>query len=145
MRKKRLRILIARFGEGYENAMLRLAQTCCVAGFEVVYTDLNDPAAIAACAIQESVDHIGITTLPGTRIDDFAALFEILEREGYSQVRVTAGGFFPAEDIEKIKQLGVIDFYPKGSIYEKIEKWSEEYGGTTDTAECAKYEQRGKA
>jgi methylmalonyl-CoA mutase, C-terminal domain len=145
MRKKRLRILIARFGEGYENAMLRLAQTCCEAGFEVVYTDLNDPEAIAACAIQETVDHIGITTLPGTRVDDFAGLFEILAREGHSHVRVTAGGIFPEEDVEKIKQLGVIDFYPKGSIYHKIENWTQEYGGITDPTECAKYEQKAEA
>jgi methylmalonyl-CoA mutase, C-terminal domain len=125
--------------------MLRLAQSCCEAGFEVVYTDLNDPEAIAACAIQETVDHIGITTLPGTRVEDFARLFEILARENYSQVRVTAGGFFPKEDVERIKKLGVIDFYPKSSIYEKIEKWSEEYGGMTDQTECAKYEPKGKA
>ena len=142
MRKRRLRILIARFGEGHENAMLRLAHTCCEAGFEVVYTDLNDPRAIAACAIQEAVDHIGITTLPGTRVEDFAELFEILNREGHSHVRVTAGGFFPDEDIESIRKLGVIDFYRGGSIYEKIEKWSEEYGGITDSEECAKYEMK---
>jgi DNA gyrase subunit A len=35
------------------------------AGFEVIYTDTQKPEAIVASAIQESVDHIGITTLPG--------------------------------------------------------------------------------
>ena len=132
--------MIARFGEGHENAMLRLAHTCCEAGFEVVYTDLNDPEAIATCAIQETVDHIGITTLPGTRVEDFTQLFEALAREHHSHVRVTAGGFFHEEDVERIKRLGVIDFYPGGSIYEKIERWSEEYGEMTDLSECAKYE-----
>ena len=143
MQKKRLRILIARFGEGFENAMLKLAHSCCEAGFEVVYTDLQDPEAIAACALQESVDHIGITTLPGATVGDFANLFKVLSRNGLANVRVTAGGIFPPEAVEQIKRMGVTDFYPRGSIYEKIEKWREEYGGDTGREDCAKYEKSG--
>ena len=140
MQKKRLRILIARFGEGFENAMLKLAHSCCEAGFEVVYTDLQDPEAIAACALQESVDHIGITTLPGAAVGDFANLFKVLSRNGLADVRVTAGGIFSPEAVEQIKRMGVTDFYPRGSIYEKIEKWREEYGGGSGGEDCAKYE-----
>lgn len=140
MPKKRLRILIARFGEGHEKAMLKLAHSCCEAGFEVVYTDLQDPEAISKCAMQESVDHIGITTLPGATVRNFADLFKILKSDGLTQVRVTAGGIFPEEDIEKVKELGVTDFYRGGSIYDKIEEWREEYGGADDASECEKYE-----
>ncbi|MHC1730203.1 MAG: cobalamin-dependent protein [Syntrophobacteraceae bacterium] len=140
MPRKRLRILIARFGEGYENAMLKLAHSCCEAGFEVVYTDLQDPEAIAACALQESVDHIGITTLPGACVKNFKHLFDILSRDGLSHIRVTAGGLFPPEDLEKIKNLGVVDFYPGGSIYDRIEKWREEYGGEAYPENCSKFE-----
>ena len=134
--------MIARFGEGYENAMLRLAHSCCEAGFEVVYTDLRDPEAITACALQEAVDHIGITTLPGATVEEFARLFEILRRDGLTGVRVTAGGFFAEEDVAKIKQMGVLDFYPRGSLYQKIEQWTEEYGGAADRSSCEKFEGR---
>jgi methylmalonyl-CoA mutase C-terminal domain/subunit len=140
MPKKRLRILIARFGDGFENAMLKLAHSCCEAGFEVVYTDLRDPEAIVACALQESVDHIGITTLPGATVGDFANLFKVLSRNGLDDIRVTAGGVFSPEDVKQIRQMGVTDFYPGGSIYEKIEKWREEYGGEPGGEDCAKYE-----
>jgi len=142
MSRKRLRVLIARFGEGYENAMVKLAYSCCEAGFEVVYTDLHDAAAIAACALQECVDHIGITTLPGASVDDFALLFETMKRDGISHVRVTAGGIFPERDIERVRQMGVVEFYRGGSIYKKIEEWSEEHGGPVDHTECEQFESK---
>ncbi len=141
MTKKRLRVLIGKFGEGYDKAMLKLAHSCCEAGFEVVYTELQDPEAIVASAIQESVDHIGITTLPGARVEDFARLFEALSREDVSHIRVTAGGYFPEEDVEKIKQLGVLDFYPRGSIYRKIEEWTRDYADLAEPGECADFDQ----
>ncbi|MGO9311413.1 MAG: cobalamin-dependent protein [Syntrophobacteraceae bacterium] len=139
-RKKKLRVLIAKFGEGYENAMLKLAHDCCEAGFEVIYAGLSDPEAIAVCALQESVDHIGITTLPGATVEDFARLFDTMKRKEIHNVRVTAGGIFPEDDVEKIKRMGVIDFYAGSSIYDRMEKWSAEYGGVQDISQCAKFE-----
>jgi methylmalonyl-CoA mutase, C-terminal domain len=142
MTKRKLRVLVAKFGEGYEEAMLKLANACCEAGFEVVYTDMRDPRAIVVAAVQEAVDHIGITTLPGATVEDFAKLFELLREEGISHVRVTAGGFFDEDDIEKIKNIGVLDFYPRGSIYRKIEQWTREFGEVTDQAGCYEYKPR---
>jgi methylmalonyl-CoA mutase, C-terminal domain len=132
MVKRKLRVLIAKFGEGYEKAMFKLASACSEAGFEVVYTDIDDPQAIVASAIQEAVDHIGITTLPGATVEDFSKLFQLLKKEGVSHIRVTAGGFFPEEDVTLIRELGVVDFYPKGSIYKKIEEWTHAYGDSTE-------------
>ena len=131
MTRRKLRILIAKFGDGYENAMLKLATACSEAGFEVVYTDIQDPRAIVASAVQEAIDHIGITTLPGAKVESFAELFRLLAENGVSHIRVTAGGFLPDEDITRIKQMGVLDFYRAGAIYEKIEKWTKEFGEST--------------
>jgi methylmalonyl-CoA mutase, C-terminal domain len=132
MTRRKLRVLLARFGGGYENAMLKLAGACSEAGFEVVYTDLQDPQAIVTSAIQEAVDHIGITTLPGADIENFARLFKLLEENEVSTIRVTAGGFLSEEDIDRIKQMGVLDFYPKGSIYKNIEQWTKAFGESTE-------------
>jgi methylmalonyl-CoA mutase, C-terminal domain len=132
MATRKLRVLIARFGDGYENALLKLADACSEAGFEVVYTDLQDPQAIVAAAIQEAVDHIGITTLPGANIENFARLFKLLKENGVSHIRVTAGGFLPDEDMVHIKEMGALDFYPKGSIYKQIEQWTQAFGKPTE-------------
>ena len=130
--KRKLRILIAKFGEGYKEAMFKLASACSEAGFEVIYTDIQDPYAIVAAAIQEAVDHIGITTLPGATVGDFSKLFELLKKEEVTHIRVTAGGVFPEQDVVLVKKMGVIDFYPKGSIYEKIQHWTKAYGESTE-------------
>jgi len=132
MAKRKLRVLIAKFGHGYENALLKLASACSEAGFEVIYTDLQNPHAIVAAAIQEAVDHIGITTLPGADIEDFGQIFKLLEENGVAHIRVTAGGFLPDEDLACIKEMGVLDFYPKDSIYKRIDQWTREFGESTE-------------
>lgn len=124
---RKLRILLAKFGDGHEQAMLKLARSCSEAGFEVIYTQVQEPEAIVASAIQESVDHIGITTLPGATLKSFQRLFDLLKKEGVTDVRVTAGGIFPDEDIEKIRAMGLLDFYPRNVIYNKIVQWKAAY------------------
>jgi methylmalonyl-CoA mutase C-terminal domain/subunit len=58
MAERKIRILLGRLGEGYKEALLNLAKGLGDAGFEVIYTELQDPDAIVSSAMQESVDHI---------------------------------------------------------------------------------------
>lgn len=123
---RRVRILMVKFGEGYEAAIVKLARAFSEAGFEVIYTELQDPQAIVNSAIQESVDHIGVTTLPGADIESFATLIELLHKEGAGHVRITAGGFLDEEDIPKIKAMGVVEFFPKGTTYDELIDWAKQ-------------------
>lgn len=124
MTERKVRILMAKLGEGYEAAIMKLARAFSEAGFEVIYTELQDPEAIVASAIQESVDHIGITTLPGANLQDFARIFELLEKEEAAYIHITAGGFLNDEDIPKLKQMGVVEFFPKGTTYDELIEWA---------------------
>jgi methylmalonyl-CoA mutase C-terminal domain/subunit len=124
MNHGKVRILMAKLGEGYEPAMVKLGGAFSEAGFEVIYTSIQDPRAIVSAALQESADHIGITILPGADIRDFAKIFELLEKEKLSQIKVTAGGFLEPEDIQKIKEMGVVEFFPKGTTYAELIDWS---------------------
>ena len=125
MNPRKVRILMARLGEGYAEAMMKLARAFSESGYEVIYTDISQPEAIVAAAIQECVDHIGITTLPGADIQEFARVFDLLARENASHIRITAGGFLSDEDIARVKALGVVEFFPKGTTYDELIKWSE--------------------
>jgi methylmalonyl-CoA mutase C-terminal domain/subunit len=126
MGERKVRILMGKFGDGFEAAVMKLAKAFSEAGFEVIYTDLQNPQAIVASAIQESVDHIGITTLPGVRIDQFERVFQLLAKEGASQVGVTAGGFMSEDDVIRVKALGVREFFPKGTTYEELIQWAKQ-------------------
>jgi methylmalonyl-CoA mutase C-terminal domain/subunit len=126
MEERKIRILLGKFGEGHKEAVLALARNFSEAGFEVIFTELQEPDAIVRSAIQESVDHIGITTLPGTDIQAFAEIKRLLKKENSEYITVTAGGFLDEKEIALIKEMGVMKFFPKGTSFEELIEWSKE-------------------
>ncbi len=120
------RILLGKLGEGHKGTQLKLARSLSEAGFEVIFTDLQDPDAIVNSALQESVDHIGITTLPGTDIQAFQELMKLLKEEEAGYITVTAGGFLKESEIPRIKEIGVMEFFPLGTTFDEIVSWSKE-------------------
>ena len=127
-----IRILMAKLGDGFEEAVGRLSFAFREAGYEVVHVENQRPEAIVASALQEAVDHIGITTLPGAKIEDIARIMELLKRENMSYVRVTAGGFLDYNDIDKVKEAGVVEFFPKGTSIADLIKWAQDNIRLTD-------------
>ena len=127
-----IRILMAKLGDGYEEAVGRLSFAFREAGYEIVYVENQNPEAVVASALQEAVDHIGITTLPGAKIEDIARIMELLKKEDMSYVRVTAGGFLDYNDIDKVKEAGVVEFFPKGTSISELIIWAKSNIKLTD-------------
>jgi methylmalonyl-CoA mutase C-terminal domain/subunit len=125
MAERKIRILLGKLGEGHNESLLNLAKTLGDAGFEVIYTELQDPEAIVRSALQESVDHIGITTFLDADIRLFQEIKRILQKERVDGITVTAGGSLEEEDIAKIKAMGVMEFFPKGTSFEELIEWAE--------------------
>lgn len=123
---KRIRILMAKLGEGYEAAMTNLTLAFRDAGYEVIYTDIQRPEAIVASAIQECVDHIGITTLPGAKIEDLARVVDLLKKEDAAHIRVTAGGYLEQDAIPKVKGAGIVEFFPIGTSISELIQWTKD-------------------
>jgi methylmalonyl-CoA mutase C-terminal domain/subunit len=126
MPARRVRILLGKMGEGFKETLLNLARNFREAGYEVIYTELEEPEAIVRSAIQESVDHIGITTLPGTNIQAFAEINQLLREQGADRISVTAGGYLDDEDVPKVRAMGVMEFFPKGTTFDELIEWSRE-------------------
>jgi methylmalonyl-CoA mutase C-terminal domain/subunit len=124
MASRRVRILLGKLGDGHKEAFLNLAKSLSEAGFEVIYTELQDPDAIVRSALQESADHIGITTLPGADVGAFEAIMTLLEKEHAGHISVTAGGVLDDEDMARIKETGVMKFFPKGTSFKELIAWS---------------------
>jgi methylmalonyl-CoA mutase C-terminal domain/subunit len=127
MAHRKTRILLGKLGEGYRDALFNLAEAFREAGFEVVFTDLQDPEAIVRSAIQESVDHIGITILPGAGIQAFSEIRDILKREDVGYITITAGGFLDEKDVPVLKDMGVMEFFPRGTSWETLIEWSRKH------------------
>lgn len=124
MSERKIRILLGKLGEGHKEAQLALARSFSEAGFEVVYTELQEPEAIIRSALQESVDHIGITVLPGADIKAFAEIQRFLKEECNAYITVTAGGILDEADIASLRDMGVMKFFPKGTSFDELIEWS---------------------
>jgi len=116
--------MLAKLGVGHKGALLNLAKALSDGGLEVVYTELQEPEAIVKSALQESVDHIGITTLPGADIHAFEKIMQLLKKEKAEHIGVSAGGIIDDETASRIREMDVMAFFPKGTTFDELIAWA---------------------
>lgn len=128
MPKAKRRILVAKVGlDGHDRGAKVVARALSDAGFEVIYTGLhNTPEQVAASAVQEDVDAVGLSILSGAHMTLFPAVMEELGKRGAQDVIVFGGGIVPAEDLTKLSSMGVKKIFTPGAAMGEIVKWVEE-------------------
>jgi (2R)-ethylmalonyl-CoA mutase len=106
---RRPRLLVGKPGlDGHSNGAEVIAVAARDAGFEVIYAGIRlEPAAIAAVAVQEAVDIIGLSILSGSHVELAAAVMAELKARGGSDVAVVLGGTVPAADHDALHALGI--------------------------------------
>ena len=106
---RRPRLLVGKPGlDGHSNGAEVIAVAARDAGFEVIYAGIRlEPAAIAAVAVQEAVDVIGLSVLSGSHVELAAAVMSELRARGGSDVAVVLGGTVPAHDHAALHELGI--------------------------------------
>lgn len=116
MKTRPFRVLIAKPGlDGHDRGAKIVAKALRDAGFEVIYTGLrNSPEEIVTVAIQEDVDAIGLSILSGAHNRLCARLFEIMKKEGLSEITVFLGGIIPNTDIPNLKKMGIKEVFGPG-------------------------------
>src|SRR2546421_6583151 len=104
----RIRVLVGKPGlDGHDRGARVIAAALRDAGMEVVYTGLRATIpAIAAAAVQEDVDVIGLSILSGAHESICRRLNEELSRRE-AKIPIVVGGIIPAADFAKLKGLGV--------------------------------------
>ena len=116
------RILVGKPGlDGHDRGAKFIAQALRDAGFEVVYTGIRrSPEEIAAAAVQEDVDAIGLSSLSGAHMRLFPAVVEALKKAGAPEIPVLGGGVIPDEDIVALKSAGIVEIFTPGTPVDKI-------------------------
>ncbi len=119
---KPIRVLIAKPGlDGHDRGALIIAQALRDHGMEVIYTGLRQSAVqIAAAAIQEDVDVVGLSSLSGAHKSLFPKVVEALASKGAEDIPVIGGGVIPAEDIPFLEGKGVKKIFTSGSPTDAI-------------------------
>jgi len=129
MSDRKLRILVAKPGlDGHDRGAKVVARALADAGYEVVYTGLHQtPEMIAAAAVQEAVDAVGLSIMSGAHMTLFPAVMEALRARGAGDVVVFGGGIVPRDDMPKLEQIGVAKIFTPGASTHEIIDWVESY------------------
>jgi methylmalonyl-CoA mutase, C-terminal domain len=129
MSDRKLRILVAKPGlDGHDRGAKVVARALADAGYEVVYTGLHQtPEMIAAAAVQEAVDAVGLSIMSGAHMTLFPAVIDALVARGAGDVVVFGGGIVPKEDLPKLEQIGVARIFTPGASTTEIIDWVEQH------------------
>jgi methylmalonyl-CoA mutase, C-terminal domain len=128
MSERKLRILVAKPGlDGHDRGAKVVARALRDAGFEVVYTGLHQtPDMIAAAAVQEDVDAVGLSIMSGAHNTLFPAVMDALRARDAGDIAVFGGGIIPDEDIERLRAAGVKGVFTPGTTLATIIAWVRE-------------------
>ena len=123
--ERTLRILVAKPGlDGHDRGAKIVARALRDAGFEVIYTGLHQtPEMIAAAAVQEDVDGVGLSIMSGAHLTLFPAVVDALKERGAGDVTVFGGGIIPQDDVPRLLARGVSAVFLPGSTTQAIIEW----------------------
>ncbi|MBU0675405.1 MAG: cobalamin B12-binding domain-containing protein [Proteobacteria bacterium] len=116
------RVLIAKPGlDGHDRGAKFIARALRDAGFEVIYTGIRrTPDEIAAAAVQEDVAAVGLSSLSGAHLRLFPAVVEALKIRGAADIPVLGGGVIPEEDVQLLKEAGIVAIFTPGTPVDQI-------------------------
>jgi (2R)-ethylmalonyl-CoA mutase len=108
-RGRRPRMLVGKPGlDGHSNGAEQIAVRARDAGFEVVYQGIRlTPAQIAAAAVAEDVDVVGLSVLSGSHLRIVPDVLRLLDEAGAGDIPVVVGGIIPENDAETLLAQGV--------------------------------------
>jgi methylmalonyl-CoA mutase C-terminal domain/subunit len=130
-----IRVLVAKPGlDGHDRGAKVVAAALRDAGMEVIYTGLHQtPEMIAAAAVQEDVDVVGLSILSGAHMTLFPRVRELLHAQGRDDILITGGGIIPKEDMEALHEQGIGRLFGPGTpttdLIDYIREWFGEREG----------------
>ncbi|MBE0558658.1 MAG: cobalamin B12-binding domain-containing protein [Proteobacteria bacterium] len=125
MVERTIRIMVAKPGlDGHDRGARVLARGFRDAGFEVIYTGCHQsPEQIAAAAIQEDVDLVGLSCLSGAHRYLFPRVVELLREQGADDITVIGGGIIPDQDFAPLTAAGIKAIFTPGDRLDAICDW----------------------
>jgi methylmalonyl-CoA mutase C-terminal domain/subunit len=115
------RILVAKVGlDGHDRGIKVVARILRDAGYEVIYTGLfQTPQTVAAAAVDEDVDAIGLSMLSGAHMTLAPLVVEEVRKRG-SDIPVIVGGIVPNHDLDELRAAGIAAILTPGATAVQI-------------------------
>lgn len=116
------RILVAKPGlDGHDRGAKLVARALRDAGFEVVFTGIRHRVDdIAATAVQEDVDIVGLSILSGAHLALTRRTVAALRAAGGDDIPVVVGGTIPTGDVERLRETGAAAVFPTGTPLDAV-------------------------
>jgi methylmalonyl-CoA mutase C-terminal domain/subunit len=116
------RVLVAKPGlDGHDRGAKLVARALRDAGFEVIYLGIRQrPEAIAAIAIQEDADVIGLSILSGAHVALTRKTAAALRAGGAEDIPLVVGGTIPQRDVAALTEAGAAGVFPTGTPLETV-------------------------
>lgn len=117
MPDRKIRVLIAKPGlDGHDRGAKIVASVLRDHGMEVIYSGLHQtPEMIAAAAIQEDVDVVGLSILSGAHMTLFPRVRDLLDAADRKDIILLGGGIIPDEDAHRLEEQGVARLFGPGT------------------------------
>ncbi|MBT3369728.1 MAG: methylmalonyl-CoA mutase [Rhodospirillaceae bacterium] len=114
-----VRVLLAKpTHDGHDRGVRYIARKFRDAGFEVIFTTFLLADEVAAMAIEEDVNVIGISSSSHGHMAVFEDLFASLKKHGLEDILVIGGGVISGKDQAVLKEWGVARVFGPGSSSE---------------------------
>lgn len=116
-----LRVLVAKVGyDGHDRGVKVVARILRDAGIEVVYGGLRQtPASVAATALQEDIDVVGLSMHNGAHLTLAPAVVAALRAIGLD-TPVVLGGIVPSVDLPELAAVGITEVIGPGAPAEEV-------------------------
>ncbi len=116
-----LRVLMAKPGmDGHWRGIVAVSRALRDAGVEVVYGGNMTPHEIAEAAVQEDVRMVGLSVMAPGYMRLISETLQALKARGSGDISVVAGGIILDEDIERLKEMGVVEVFRPGTSLQDI-------------------------
>jgi methylmalonyl-CoA mutase C-terminal domain/subunit len=131
-----LRVLLAKLGlDTHTVGVTVIAHALRDAGMEVIFTGLKQSAAtVAATAVQEDVDVVGVSSLSAAHMRHIPELARLLREQDAGDKLLIVGGVVPEEDQAALHQAGVARIFTMGASTQDIVDYLNEWRRTRDAS-----------
>ena len=122
MSENKIRVLMSKPGiDGHWRGGIVVSRALRDAGMELIFGGFQNVRQIAEAAIQEDVDVIGLSIHSGAHFAYTQQLIDILKENGvFENILIVVGGVIPAQDFDKLKEMGVGNVFGPGSMTSDI-------------------------
>jgi methylmalonyl-CoA mutase C-terminal domain/subunit len=120
-RVRPIKVLLAKLGlDIHWRGVVSISRLLRDAGMEVIYLGNQFPEAIAAAALQESPDVVGLSTLSGNHLSLGPKVVRLLREKGMQDTPVIMGGVIPPHDMEELKKQGIREVFGPNTPVSRI-------------------------